>query len=98
MDYMMAGRPVVCAVEAGNDPVGEAGCGVTVPPGNPQAIADAVRRLASMPGSERDAMGERGRAYVLARHTYLVLAHRFIEAIQLHERARPLRSAHAAAR
>ncbi|KAB2868080.1 MAG: glycosyltransferase family 4 protein [Burkholderiaceae bacterium] len=98
MDYMMAGRPVVCAVEAGNDPVGEAGCGVTVPPGNPQAIADAVRRLASMPGSERDAMGERGRAYVLARHTYPVLAHRFIEAIQLHERARPLRSAHAAAR
>jgi glycosyltransferase involved in cell wall biosynthesis len=33
MDYMIAARPIV-AVEAGNDPVGEAGCGLTVPPEN----------------------------------------------------------------
>ena len=30
MDYMMAGRAVLHSVEAGNDPVAEAGCGVTV--------------------------------------------------------------------
>ncbi|MCG3189380.1 MAG: hypothetical protein LKCHEGNO_01754 [Burkholderiaceae bacterium] len=98
MDYMMAARPVVCAIQAGNDPVGDAGCGVTVSPGNPQAIADAVRRLASMPNAERDLMGRRGRAYVLSRHAYPVLADQFIEAIRLNERAWPSRGAHAGAR
>ncbi|MFY9509850.1 MAG: glycosyltransferase family 4 protein, partial [Rubrivivax sp.] len=32
MDYMMARRAVLHAVEAGNDPVAEAGCGLTVAP------------------------------------------------------------------
>ncbi len=96
MDYMMAGRPVVCAIESGNDPVGEARCGYTVAPGDPPAIVEAVRRLASMTSAERDAMGRSGRAYVQARHTYPVLARRFIEAIQVHERARALRSSQVA--
>jgi glycosyltransferase involved in cell wall biosynthesis len=86
MDYMMAGRPVVCAIAAGNDPVGEAACGVTVQPGNPSAIANAVRQLAVLLPEQRDGMGLRGRAYALERHTYAVLARKFIEAIQSHER------------
>ena len=32
MDYMMAARAVLHSVEAGNDPVAEAGCGLTVAP------------------------------------------------------------------
>jgi len=32
MDYMMAARPIVCAVDAGNDIVSEAGCGITIQP------------------------------------------------------------------
>jgi glycosyltransferase involved in cell wall biosynthesis len=82
MDYMMAGCAVLHAVEAGNDPVAEAGCGLTVPPQNPQAVADGLRRLAALPAAERRAMGERGRAFVLAHHTYPVLAQRFLDALQ----------------
>src|SRR5690606_6102044 len=37
MDYMMAARPILHAVEAGNDPVAEAGCGLTVTPEDPPA-------------------------------------------------------------
>lgn len=81
MDYMMAGVPVLHSVEAGNDPVGEAGCGLTVAPESPQAVADGLRRLAALPAGERHAMGERGRAFVLAHHSYPVLARRFIEVI-----------------
>jgi glycosyltransferase involved in cell wall biosynthesis len=82
MDYMMAGCAVLHSVEAGNDPVAESGCGLTVVPESPEAIADGLRRLAALPPAERQAMGERGRAFVLANHTYPVLAQRFLQAVQ----------------
>ena len=80
MDYMMAGCAVLHSVEAGNDPVAEAGCGLTVAPESAEAIADGLRRLAALSPGERRAMGERGRAFVLAHHTYPVLAQRFAQA------------------
>jgi glycosyltransferase involved in cell wall biosynthesis len=79
MDYMMAGKPVIHAIEAGNDMVADSGCGLTVPPENPQAIANAVEQLMVMPVEEREAMGARGRDYVLANHDYRFLARRFLD-------------------
>jgi glycosyltransferase involved in cell wall biosynthesis len=81
LDYMMARRAVLHSVEAGNDPVAEAGCGLTVAPQDPAAVAAGLRRLAALPAAERAAMGERGRAFVLAHHSYPVLARRFLEAL-----------------
>ena len=81
MDYMMARCTVLHSVEAGNDPVAEAGCGLTVGPQDPAAVAAGLRHLAVLPAAERQAMGERGRAFVLAHHAYPVLARRFIEAV-----------------
>ena len=81
MDYMMARCPVLHAVEAGNDPVAEADAGLTVAPESPQAVADGLLRLAALPLAERRAMGERGRAFVLAHHSYPVLAQRFLQAL-----------------
>jgi glycosyltransferase involved in cell wall biosynthesis len=72
---------VLHSVEAGNDPVAEAGCGLSVPPGDVAAIADGLTRLAALPAGERRAMGQRGRAFVLARHTYPVLAQSFLDAV-----------------
>ncbi len=99
MDYLMAGNTVLHAVEAGNDPVAEAGCGLTVPPQDPAAVAAGLRKLAALGPDERAAMGARGRAYVRQRHLYPVLARRFADALaersaQRHEgRIAPLESA-----
>ena len=81
MDYMMAGVPVLHSVDAGNDPVAEAGCGLTVSPEAPAAVAAGLRQLAALSADERRAMGGRGRQYVRAHHSYAVLAQRFIEAL-----------------
>jgi glycosyltransferase involved in cell wall biosynthesis len=81
MDYMMAGRPVLHSVEAGNDAVAEAGCGVTVTPESAPAVAEGLRALAALAPEARAAMGERGRAFVIANHSYRVLAQRFIDAL-----------------
>ncbi|HSR48555.1 MAG TPA: glycosyltransferase family 4 protein [Anaerolineales bacterium] len=60
-DYMAAGRPVVLAIDGVIREVVEGeGAGVAVGPGNPQAMAQAVRRLARDRETAR-AMGRRGR-------------------------------------
>ena len=81
MDYMMSGCAVLCAIEAGNDPVSDAGCGITVQPESAPAIADGLRRLAALAPAERAAMGARGRDYVRRHHDWPVLARRFVEAV-----------------
>ena len=81
MDYMMAACPVLHAVEAGNDPVAEAGAGITVAPESAAAVVEGLQRLAALPLQERQAMGARGRQFVLAHHTYEVLAQRFLQAL-----------------
>jgi len=80
MDYMMAACPVLHAVEAGNDPVREAGCGLTIEPDNPRAVVEGIRTLLALPADERRAMGERGKAFVLENLTYPVLGRRFLAA------------------
>jgi glycosyltransferase involved in cell wall biosynthesis len=78
MDYMMAGCAVLHSVEAGNDPVAEADCGLTVEPESPQAIADGILALARLSVQERKALGARGQLYVQRHLTYPVLAEDFL--------------------
>ncbi|MEW5825439.1 MAG: glycosyltransferase family 4 protein [Candidatus Bipolaricaulota bacterium] len=75
-EYMAAARPVVFAHEAAEDPVQAAQCGLSVPPEDPDALAAAIAQLAAMSAEERQAMGERGRAYVAAHHDWDLLAAR----------------------
>jgi len=79
MDYMMAAKPIISAIGAGNDPVAEAQCGITVEPENPQAIADAILKLAALSQEEREVMGKRGRDYILKNQTYDILARKFLD-------------------
>ncbi len=80
MDYMMAARPVLHAVEAGNDAVSESGCGLTVRPESARAVARGVRALLSLSVGEREALGQRGRDFVMSNHAYPELAQRFLKA------------------
>ena len=77
----MAGRAVLHSVEAGNDPVADCGCGVTVAPQDARAVANGLLKLMRLAPAARAVMGQRGREYVLARHTYPVLAKRFLDAL-----------------
>lgn len=78
MDYMMSATPVIQAIEAGNDLVAESGCGISVPPENPKAVAEAIIKLMNMTPIERRAIGLRGKDYVLANHDYRFLAQQFL--------------------
>ena len=63
-DYMAAGRPVVLAIDGVIRQVVEsAGCGVFAQPGDPAALAQAIRKLAAAPIKSRQ-MGLDGRKYL----------------------------------
>ena len=70
LGYMAAGRPIVASFPEGGDAprvVREAGCGVCVPPGDPQRLAQAIIEAAANPAECR-VRGERGRRFVEENH------------------------------
>jgi glycosyltransferase involved in cell wall biosynthesis len=73
-DYLAAGRPIVFCCDAGNNPVAEAGSGVTVPPGDPAALLEAMKAIATMSPTERTKLGQSGRDWVVKHHSYESLA------------------------
>lgn len=73
-DYMAAGRPVILAIDGViRQVVEQAGGGVYVPPGDPAAMAQAIRSLARDPAAARR-MGRAGRDYVAAHFDRSTLA------------------------
>lgn len=80
IDYMMAARPILHSVEAGNDPVLDARCGLSVAAQDPMAVARGLLALVMLSSEEREAMGQRGKAYALANLSYPVLGRRFLDA------------------
>lgn len=78
MDYMMASKPILHSVTAGNDLVQEANCGISVPAEDVDAVADAIKKFMTLDKAELSALGKNGKEYVIKHHDYKVLAEKFI--------------------
>lgn len=76
-DYMLAAIPIVSAIDAGNDLVRQAGCGISLHDGDAGDIADAFALLARMTREERHTLGCKGRHYAEREHDFSVLATRY---------------------
>lgn len=62
--YLACGRPVLASLNGeGAEIVQESGSGFVVPPNQPQALADAARRLKGLTPQIREEMGQKGRRY-----------------------------------
>lgn len=73
-DYMAAGRPTIISTSAVNNPIAEAGAGISVPAENPQAFAEAIIKLKKMPRQERLALGAAARRNVEQNYGFRDLA------------------------
>ena len=73
-DYLAAGRPVLFVGNVADNVVDQAGCGISLPPADPGALAQAIMRLADLPLEEREATGQRGRAYAERNCDFAILA------------------------
>ena len=72
-DYLCAGKPIIFAVTALNDIVKEANAGISIPPEDPPAFAQAIIDLYHLPKHERNLLGANGRRYVEEYHDIPVL-------------------------
>jgi len=77
-DYMMAGLPIIQAIEAGNDMVKESGAGLSVVPNSPKTLSIAMKKMNVIPQIQRDKMGALGKDFVLNNHDYKKLSADFI--------------------
>lgn len=80
-DYFAAAKPVVIAVDASNNPIDEAGAGITVAPDSPEAFAKAILELYNMAKPVRAKMGLAGRDYVEKNHSFEVLSTRLAKTL-----------------
>ncbi len=81
-DYLAAARPIVFFGNSTYDPVRDAHAGVSVPPGDPGALAGAIETLADLTPEERMEMGDNGRRYLLEHHNIPVLARRLLDVLE----------------
>lgn len=81
IDYLMAGKPIIQAIKAGNDIVSEAGCGITIEPENTQEIVRGIKYLLAQSNQKLNEMGQSGKNYCLLNHDFRVLAEKFINAL-----------------
>jgi glycosyltransferase involved in cell wall biosynthesis len=80
-DFLAAARPIVFCCKSANNPVAEAGAGITVQPGEPVELAQAMAKLAELPSTERVAMGLAGRKFVSQFHDFRTLAMQFSQVL-----------------
>jgi glycosyltransferase involved in cell wall biosynthesis len=80
MDYMMAARPIVWAINSGNHPVKDAQCGIEVSAGDANEIAQAFNRICQLPKAEQHKLGDNGLEYATT-YKYSRLAEVFINKI-----------------
>ena len=76
-DSMMSGKPILYAVDAPNNYIEEYHCGVSVEPGNVEALCEGIRKLITLSEEERRELGENGHRAVLEHFTYKKLAEEF---------------------
>ena len=81
-DYLLAAKPILYAANVKTNPVQSENAGISLKPADAKLLADAVVKLATMPEAERAAMGERGRAYVLAHHNFTALGKKLADCLK----------------
>ncbi len=83
-DYMLTGKPIIQAIDAGNNPVIEAKCGFSIPAGNPTALVEVIKKIMQISENSKETLeklGENGKKYVMKHHDYNVIAKTFLSFI-----------------
>lgn len=73
-DYMLAKLPVIYAINSGNTPVSDCGCGISCDPSDYQSVSRALKQASELSSDELVEMGQAGYDYAMQNHNYEALA------------------------
>lgn len=82
-DYMLAGKPIIQAIDEPGSLVERVGCGIQVEAESPKSVAKAINLLLSKSDKERKQMGDKGREYTINNLEWGILATRFLEEMKI---------------
>ena len=80
-DYMLAGIPVILAVNTKNSIVERAECGIVIEPDKPEELAEKILELYGANKKHLERMGDSGKRYVLQNHRYREITGKFLSEI-----------------
>lgn len=81
IDYMLAQKPIIFAVDEPDSLVEKVRCGIRIQAENVKELVNTIKFLSELSVEERTSMGARGREYALKELNYTSLAKKFIDAI-----------------
>jgi len=81
IDYMLAEKPIIFAVNEPISIIKEVGCGIQIPAENETEIIKTIILFSKLSNEERTTMGKKGRKYAIQKLNYSYLAKKFIEAV-----------------
>jgi glycosyltransferase involved in cell wall biosynthesis len=81
-EYMYAKKPIIWAINSGNNLVKEAKCGISVPSDDVEALAKSILEMKSLSQKELEKLGENGYYYVKNNHSYKTLAEQLVDIIE----------------
>jgi len=81
-DYMYAQKPIIWAIEAGNNLVKDAKCGIDVPLGNLNILKESILQLKNLPSKSLKELGKNGYNFVIKKHSYKNLSENLIRVLE----------------
>jgi glycosyltransferase involved in cell wall biosynthesis len=81
-DFMASARPIIFCCNSSNNPISEAGAGITVKPGNPDDLANGILAMAQLPTALRLEMGQSAYRFIVKNHDFNYLAGQFAAVIE----------------
>ena len=80
-DFMLAGKPIISAIEAPGNIVEESGAGISCAAESPEELAKAILKMKSLPPAQRAQMGANGREWIIKNRDYKKLAADFLNTV-----------------
>ncbi len=82
IDYMLAGKPIIFAVDEPNSLVARVGCGIQIAAENGKELIEVIEYFSNLSLEKRIEMGMKGRQYAIKELNYTTLAKKIIDAIE----------------
>ena len=81
IDYMISGKPIIASYSGFPSMINEADCGIFVPSEDEESLINAILELVSKPSSDLEAMGERGKKWLIDNRQWNILADNYLSII-----------------